>query len=110
MNLSGDPLAKTILGCLVLLEALCRCLDKEYKYGACKCWKHVAEYFGIEEQEYQNFKCNQIHSPTEVMFEFLKTCSPGITIGDIKAGLNSIGRQDVINVLVKYEESEYIFI
>ena len=102
----GDPLAKTTLDCLELLEGLCRCLDKEYKYGASKCWKHIAEHFGIEEEEYQNFKCSQIHSPTEVMFEYLQASRPGITIGDIKNGLCLIAREDVINVLVKYEESE----
>ena len=102
----GDPLAKMILDCLELLEDLCRCLDKEYKYGTCKCWKHIAEFFDIEEQEYQNFKCSQIHSPTEVMFEYLQSCHPDITIGNVKDGLHSIAREDVINVLVKYEESE----
>jgi len=106
----GDPLAKTLLGCLELLEGLSRSLDKEYKYGLCKCWKHAAEYFNIEEEEYQNFKCNLIHSPTEVMFEYLQTCNPEITIGNVKDGLHSIGRQDVINVLIKHEQSEYTII
>jgi len=103
----GDALAKAILDCLELLEGLSRSLDKEYKYGACKCWKHAAEYFGIEEEEYQNFKCTLIHSPTEVMFEYLQTCSPEMTVADVKGGLHSIGRQNVIDVLTKYEQSEY---
>lgn len=102
----GDPLAKTILDCLDLLEGLSRCLDKEYKYGSCKCWKHVAEYFDIEEQEYQNFNCSQVHSPTEVMFEYLQTRRPEITIGDVKGGLRLIAREDVVLVLVEYEQSE----
>ena len=107
MKHPDDPFAKTILCCLVLLEALCRCLDSEYIYGACKCWKHLAEYFGIEEEEYQNFNCNQIQSPTEVMFEFLKTRYPEVTIGDLKDGLCEIGREDVItDVLLKYEKSK----
>ena len=105
-NSTGDPLAKTILGCLDLLEGLSRCLDKEYKYGSCKCWKHIAERFGIEEQEYQKFNCSQVHSPTEVMFEYLKAQNPEITIGDVKDGLHSIAREDVVRVLVKYEQSE----
>lgn len=103
----GDLLAKTILGCLELLEGLCRCLDKEYTYGTSKCWKHIAEAFGIKEQDYQNFKCSQFHSPTEVMFEYLKTCSPEVTVGHVKDGLSSIERQDVIAVFVKYEQRKY---
>ena len=64
----------------------------------------MAEYFGIEEKEYQSFKHGQTHSPTEAMFEHLQACSPDLVIGDLKAGLCSIGRRDVINVLVKYEQ------
>ena len=41
------------------------------------------------------------------MFEYLQTCSPEITVADVKGGLRSIGRQDVIDVLTKYEQSEY---
>lgn len=89
---------------LEILEGLSRSLDKEYKYGACKCWKHAAQCFGIEEQEYQSFKCKDIHSPTEVMFEYLQADSPETMIGHLKAGLRSIGRQDVIDVLIKYEQ------
>ena len=87
-----------------MLEELSRSLDKEYKYGACKCWKHAAQCFGIEEQEYQSFKCNKIQSPTEVMFEYLQACSPDTTIDNLKAGLRSIERQDVINILISYEQ------
>lgn len=101
----GDPLA-AFLGCLDLLEGLSRCLDKEYRYGTCKCWKHIAEFFDIEEEEYQNFECSEIHSPTEVMFEYLKSSNPEITIGMVKDGLHSIGRQDVIEVLIKYEQAD----
>ena len=34
----------------------------------------------------------------------MQTCSPETTIGRLKAGLRSIGRQDVIDVLIKYEQ------
>ena len=94
------------MGCLDLLEELSRCLDKEYKYGSSKCWKHLAESFNIGEQEYQKFNCSQVHSPTEVMFEYLQTRRPEITIADIKDRLYSIVREDVVHVLVKYEKSE----
>ena len=94
------------MDCLNLLEGLSKRLDKEYKYGSCKCWKHLAEHFGIKEQEYQNFNCSQVHSPTEVMFKYLKAHKPKITIGDVKDGLHLIAREDVVRVLVEYEQSE----
>ncbi|KAJ7339409.1 hypothetical protein OS493_005804 [Desmophyllum pertusum] len=102
----SDPLTKTILGFLELLEALGRCLDKEYKYGQCKCWKHIAEFFRIPEQKYENFKCNKVHSPTEVMFEYLESDRPDITVGDLKNGLHQIERQDVIGILIKHENCD----
>ena len=40
------------------------------------------------------------------MFEYLETLRPEITIADIKDGLHSIVREDVVHVLVKYEKSE----
>ena len=40
------------------------------------------------------------------MFEYLKSSNPEITIGMVKDGLHSIGRQDVIEVLIKYEQGE----
>ena len=38
------------------------------------------------------------------MFEYLQADSPETMIGQLKAGLRSIGRQDVIDVLIKYEQ------
>ena len=99
-------MAKTILDCPDLLELLSRCLDKEYKYTSCKNWKNVAEHFDIEEQEYQNFNCSHVHSSTEVMFEYLQAKRPEITIGDVKDALHSIAREDVVRVLLNYEQSE----
>lgn len=96
-------MAKSLLDSLELLEELSRCLDQEYKYGHCKCWKHIAEFFGIPEEDYQNFKCNKVHSPTELLFEFLKSDRPDITVGNLKHGLAQIERQDVINILLKHE-------
>ena len=107
LNFLGDLLAEAIQCCLELQEELCRCLDKEYKYGTCKCWKHIAEACGIKEQEYQNFKCSQVQSPTEVMFEYLKSRRPEVTIRDVKSGLHLVEREDVIAVFVKYEQSKY---
>ena len=40
------------------------------------------------------------------MFEYLQTRRPEITIGDVKVGLRSIAREDVVRVLVEYEQSE----
>ena len=76
-------------------------------YGSSQCWKHLAERFGIAEKTYQSFKCSMSHSPTEVMFEYLQTTDTEITIGKLKEKLRSIERQDVIDVLVECEKSEY---
>ena len=40
------------------------------------------------------------------MFEYLQTRRPEITIGDVKGGLRLIAREDVVLVLVEYEQSE----
>lgn len=76
-------------------------------YGSSQCWKHLAERFGIDEETYQSFKCSKIHSPTEVMFEYLQTTDTEITIGKLKDKLRLVERQDVIDVLVECEKSEY---
>ncbi|XP_078382634.1 uncharacterized protein LOC144665279 isoform X2 [Oculina patagonica] len=102
----SDPLNKTMLGSLELLEETSRCLDQEYKYGQCKCWKHVAQFFGVPEEEYENFKCSQVHSPTEVMFEYLESVRPEITVGVLKDGLAQIDRQDVTDILLKHEKCD----
>lgn len=99
-----DLLTKSLLDSLELLEELSRCLDQEYRYGRCKCWKHIAEFFDIPENDYQNFKCNKVHSPTEILFEFLKSDSPDITVGMLKHGLAQIERKDVIDILIKHEK------
>lgn len=98
-----QPFADTILGCLDLLEALGRCLDKEYKYGHCKCWKHLSEHFGISEAVYRSFKFQKENSPTELMFEYLQSSLPDITVESLKDALNQIERNDVISVLINYE-------
>ena len=101
-----DLLTKSLLDSLELLEELSRCLDQEYRYGRCKCWKHIAEFFDIPENDYQNFKCNKVHSPTEILFEYLKSDSPHITVGMLKHGLAQIERKDVIDILIKHEKCE----
>ncbi|XP_044174897.1 uncharacterized protein LOC114953099 isoform X2 [Acropora millepora] len=101
-----DPLAKTILDRLGLLEGLSRCLDKEYKYGRYQCWKHIAEYFGIDEEMYQSFRDSEIVSPTEEMFEHLQTTDTEMTIGTLKEKLRSVERLDVIDVLVECQKTD----
>lgn len=101
-----DPLAKTILDRLGLLEGLSRCLDKEYKYGRRQCWKHIAEYFGIDEEMYQSFRDSEILSPTEEMFEHLQTTDTEMTIGTLKEKLRLVERPDVIDVLVECEKTD----
>lgn len=80
-----------------------RCLDKEYRYGHCKCWKHLSEHFGISEAVYRSFKFQKENSPTELMFEYLQSSLPDITVESLKDALNQIERNDVISVLINYE-------
>ena len=56
---------------------------------------------------YQSFRCNKIPSPTEEMFDYLETTDTKVTIGKLKDKLRSIERQDVIDVLLECEKSEY---
>ena len=91
---------------LTLLEKIAKCLDKEQRYGAMKCWKHLAEQFGVEESIYNTFTCCPENSPTENLFDFLKTRKPTeFTIKKLKEGMNSIGRNDVIeDVFEKHQD------
>ncbi|KAL9989497.1 hypothetical protein ACROYT_G004056 [Oculina patagonica] len=102
----GDPLTKSVLNNLELLEGLGKCLDKEYKCGGeIKCWKHLAEYFGVEAKIYEDFTCSQESSPTEDLFELLKTQKPEeFTIGKLKDELSFIDRQDVQDVLSTHQD------
>ena len=105
-KLIGDPLAKSLLDNLELLEGLGRCLDKEHRYGMEKCWKHLAEYFEVEANIYEDFTYSRENSPTEDLFEFLKTRTPQeFTLDQLKDKLNSIDRQDVIqDVILKHQQ------
>lgn len=103
--LVGDPLATSVRNNLELLEGLANCLDKEYEGGKIKCWKHLCEYFGVEAKTYEDFPCSKEHSPTEDLFEFLKTTrSKEFTVGKLKDMLSSIERPDVQVVLLEYGE------
>lgn len=101
-----DPLATSVLNNLELLEGLGKCLDKEYKYrGGKKCWKHLAQHFEVEAKIYEDFTRSQERSPTEDLFEFLKTRKPKeFTIGKLKNKLSSINRQDVQDVILELGE------
>ena len=101
-----------MLNNLELLEGLGKSLDKEYKCGGeIKCWKHLAEYFTIEENTYENFTHYQERSPTEDLFQFLTSNKPKeFTIGTLKENLQSIVRQDVQEVLLTHQDlSKYSF-
>ena len=103
--LVDDPLATSVLNNLELLEGLVNCFDKEYKCGEIKCWKHLSEYFGVEAKTYEDFTRSQEHSPTEDLFEFLKTRGPKeFTVGKLKDKLSSIERPDVQDFLLEFGE------
>ena len=104
-----DPLATSVLNNLELLEGLGKSLDGEYKYGEIKCWKHLSQYFGVEAETYEDFTRSQKHSPTEDLFEFLRTRQPEeFTVGKLKDKLSSIERSDIHPVLLEANFGEYV--
>lgn len=103
--MADDPLATSVLNNRELLEGLGNCLDKQYKCGEIKCWKHLSEYFGVEAKTYEDFTRSQEHSPTEDLFEYQKTQKPKeFTVGKLKDKLKSIERPDVQGVLLEFGE------
>lgn len=45
-------------------------------------------------------------SPTKLMFEWLKRCSPDMSMDDLIKGLKTIDRYDVVDLLTKDERDE----
>ena len=95
-----------MLNNLDLLEGLEAMLDKEYKIGQeIKCWKHLAEHFEVKAEMYERFSYIQENSPTEDLFEFLKTNYPEeFTTCNLKNGLGAIDRKDVQDVLSNHPD------
>ncbi|XP_020610251.1 uncharacterized protein LOC110048813 isoform X2 [Orbicella faveolata] len=105
----NDPLTTSVLNNLELLEGLGNCLDKQYKCGEIKCWKHLCEHFGVEAKTYEDFTRSQERSPTEDLFDFLKTQEPKeFTIGKLKDKLSSIERQDVQGILLEFDDETQV--
>lgn len=92
---------------LTLLEGLARCLDNKHSYGSMKYWKHLAEHFEVEESKYKTFPCCPENSPTEKLLYLLKTqkAPEEFTIKELKEGLKSIDRNDVIqDIFMKHKD------
>lgn len=92
---------------LTLLEGLARCLDNKHSYGSMKYWKHLAEHFEVEESKYKTFPCCPENSPTENLLYLLKTqkAPEEFTIKELKEGLESIDRNDVIqDIFMKHKD------
>lgn len=102
-----DQLKESVRSNSTLLEGLARCLDKEHPYGRMKYWKHLAEHFGVDESTYKGFPCCPENSPTENLLYYLKMrkAPEEFTIKKLKKGLNSIGRNDVIqDIFMKHKD------
>lgn len=103
--LADDRLSTSVLNNLELLEGLGKILDKEYECADIKCWKHLSEHFGVEAKTYEDFTRSQEHSPTEDLFEYIKTRKPEeFTVGKLEDKLSSIERPDVQDVLLQFGE------
>lgn len=62
-------------------------------------WRHLAESLGVPGDVCLSFICDQEHSPTEDLFEYLETWKPNMTIGDLKKSLRSMSRNDLVQFL-----------
>lgn len=100
----ADPLEKSVLNNLELLEGLAKYLDQGDPHGNPKCWRNLAEHFGVEASIYQTFTCSP-RSPTEKLFAYLENRDGDkFTIEILKSGLHDIDRKDIItNILVKHQ-------
>ena len=88
-----------------LLEDLASCLDRGDPYGNPKCWKHLAQHFGVEANCYETFTYSP-RGPTEKLFAFvISRDADTFTIDMLKSGLRGIERGDIItNILVKHQD------
>ena len=104
-SLIVDPLGKSLLDNLELLEDLASCLDRGDPYGNPKCWKHLAQHFGVEANCYETFTYSP-RGPTEKLFAFvISRDADTFTIDMLKSGLRGIERGDIItNILVKHQD------
>ena len=72
-------------------------------------WEHLADEFKVPDdvkrrcENYKNYTRNL--SPSEVMFEYLRTTRGSLKIETIKEYLGGLGRKDVIKEL---EENKYL--
>lgn len=103
-SLIGDPIGESLLNNLELLEGLASYLDGEDPYGNPKCWKHLAQHFGVEASRYETFTCSP-RSPTEKLFAFvISRDADTFTIDMLKSGLGDIDRGDIItDILVEHQ-------
>lgn len=103
-SLIGDPIGQSLLNNLELLEGLASYLDGEDPHGNPKCWKHLAQHFGVEASRYETFTCSP-RSPTEKLFTFvISRDADTFTIEMLKSGLRDIDRGDIItDILVEHQ-------
>ena len=104
-SLIADPLGASLLNNLELLEGLASYLDRGDPYGNPKCWKHLAQHFGVEANCYETFTYSP-RGPTEKLFAYvISRDADTFTIDMLKSGLRGIDRGDIItNILLNHQD------
>ena len=78
----------------------------EYLHGDIKCWKDLAEDLAIPSKTRDLLKYSPVRSPTQELFEFMYGRRPNMAIGELKAYLRAIEREDVFKIIQKHIASK----
>jgi len=84
-----------------LLADIGECLNKDKR--AFKNWRNLANGLKIPHEVYDAFDTSKEaeKSPTKMLFEWLATCKPHLSVGDLLTGLEQIDRYDVVELVTK---------
>ena len=81
------------------MEELCFCLDREMKF--IRNWRGLASKFLVDLDVIRRLGRYDYISPTILLFDFLATSNPDLTIKELRDILLEIERSDLISLLIK---------
>ena len=80
-------------------EKVCMALDT--KIVGCGNCEHVARKYGADIYKINSFKTHQ-DGPSKAIFEWLMAEKPSLTVGEFVQVLQSIHRNDVVNMFYQW--------
>ncbi|XP_022806779.1 uncharacterized protein LOC111343853 [Stylophora pistillata] len=80
------------------------CVDLNTQNRALKNWRHLANALEVPRDTYSDFNPQQPKSPTEELLNWIYAEKNDLTVGQLCAALESIGRNDVVSDLRDYFE------